>query len=62
MPEVSEKSGPSISKSALLLSPCLFWAKNGTEWYDEAYTDTTDRDFGTLFHQKIDDYLKGKDG
>ena len=50
----------SLSKSALLLSPCVTWAHPKSEWYDDKYTDTTDRDIGTEFHQMIDDYLKGK--
>jgi hypothetical protein len=55
-----EKVGPSISKSALLLSPCITWANPKSKWYEEKYTDTSDRDLGIEFHSLIDSYLKGK--
>lgn len=52
---------PSLSKSALLLSPCLTWAGAQARWYDEAYTgdsaDMNKRDKGTLFHQTMDNYM-----
>lgn len=50
----------SISKSALLLSPCLAWAAPDAEWYQEDKVDPEDlskRDKGTLFHQEIHDYI-----
>lgn len=53
------KLGPSMSKSALLLSPCLAWAHPKAKWYDEKHTDTSARDLGTEFHRLIDSYLKG---
>lgn len=52
--------GPSLSKSALLLSPCVTWAHPKAKHYEEKYTDTSDRDLGTEFHNLIDAYLKGK--
>lgn len=54
---------PSASKSALLLSPCLAWARLGAAGYDEKKVDREDheaRDKGTLFHAMMDDYYKGK--
>lgn len=54
------KAGPSISKSALLLSGCLTWAHPKTKHYDEKHTDTTKRDKGSLFHSLIDSYIKGQ--
>lgn len=49
---------PSLSKSALLLSPCKYWARGDVAWYEEKYTDTTDRDMGSQFHQEIDQWLR----
>lgn len=46
----------SASKSALVLSPCLRWAGEGIKEYDDKYTDTTKRDFGTLFHSAMEKY------
>lgn len=46
----------SLSKSALLLSPCLTWAGPGARWYEEDKVDPEDlskRDKGTLFHRII---------
>ncbi len=54
---------PSLSKSALLLSPCSTWAGPQAAWYDEEYTgdseDMSKRDFGTLFHNLMDQYITG---
>ncbi len=55
------RQGPSMSKSALLLSGCLAWAHPRAKWYDEKHTDTTDRDIGTEFHRQIDSYIRGAD-
>ena len=50
---------PTISKSALLLSPCVYWAKETSRWYDESFEeDTSKRDLGTEVHRAIDAYLK----
>lgn len=57
-----EKAGPSISKSALLLSGCLAWANPRAKWYDEKHTDTSARDLGTEFHRQIDNFIKGNGG
>ncbi len=50
--------GPvSLSKSALLLSPCIAWAGPQALWYDEDkvdHSDTEKRDKGTSFHRDID--------
>lgn len=54
------KAGPSMSKSALLLSPCLAWAHPKAKHYDDRYTDTSDRDLGTEFHRLMDEFIKGK--
>lgn len=46
----------SLSKSALLLSPCVAWAGPGSQWYEEDKVDAEDlskRDKGTLFHARI---------
>lgn len=46
----------SMSKSALLLSPCIAWAGGGAVWYDENRVDVDElskRDKGTLFHKMI---------
>lgn len=51
--------GPSISKSALLLSGCLFWTSKKAKKYDERHTDHSDRDLGTEFHRLMDEYMKG---
>ncbi len=49
--------GPvSLSKSALLLSPCIRWASGQSQWFDESKVDATDtvkRDKGTEFHTRI---------
>lgn len=49
---------PSLSKSALLLSPCVAWASPMAKWYDDRFTDTSKRDRGTAFHEAIDDYIR----
>lgn len=52
---------PSLSKSALLLSPCIAWADPDNRWYDESKEkpeDTEKRDAGTRFHELIDQWLK----
>ncbi len=52
---------PSLSKSGLLLSPCIAWAGPLSRWYDEEKVDLEDmskRDKGTCFHRAIDDFLK----
>lgn len=49
---------PSMSKAALLLSPCIAWADPRAKWYDDRFTDTTKRDRGTAFHEAIDAYIK----
>lgn len=51
-------TGPSMSKSALLLSPCVFWAGQKAKQYDDKFTDTSDRDVGTEFHRLIDEYIR----
>lgn len=53
---------PSMSKSSLLLGPCLYWATEEADWYDEGKVDPADtakRDNGTVFHGWMDDYAKG---
>ncbi len=48
---------PSLSKSALLLSPCLAWANPQAKHYDEKYVEgdkLSKRDKGTLFHKLVD--------
>ncbi len=52
---------PSLSKSALLMSPCLRWADPTSEHYDEVYVDGDEiskRDLGTLFHTAMDVWVK----
>ncbi len=52
---------PSMSKSALLLSPCIGWAGPQARWFDESKVDKSDtvkRDQGTEFHQLIDRHQK----
>lgn len=51
---------PSLSKSGLLLSPCVAWAAPDAKWYDDRFTDTTKRDRGTTFHGGIYRYETGK--
>lgn len=53
---------PSLSKSALLLSPCLAWASPDRAWFDEKRVDaedTTKRDLGITFHDILDQNQKG---
>ncbi len=50
--------GPSASKSALLLSPCLRWTGPDAREYREENTDTSKRDKGTAFHDSMDEYYK----
>lgn len=57
-----KRGGPSISKSALLLSGCLAWAHPKAKWYDEKHSDTSARDLGTEFHRQIDAFIQGNDG
>lgn len=55
---------PSISKSGLLLSPCIAWAGPQAQWYDESKIDPADKtkqSDGTLFHQEIDAFTKDPD-
>jgi hypothetical protein len=57
-------TAPSLSKSALLLSPCIAWAGPQARWYDEDKVeakDTEKRDKGTLYHKRIDIFAKGDD-
>lgn len=56
------KQGPSISKSALLLSGCLAWAHPKAKWYDEKHSDTSARDLGTEFHRQIDAFIRENGG
>ncbi len=55
--------GPvSLSKSALLLSPCIAWAGPQAKWFDESKVDPSDtvkRDKGTEFHGRIDAFSTG---
>lgn len=51
---------PSLSQSALLLSPCLAWADPGARWYDDKYADTSKRDKGTNVHRIIDCLLTNR--
>lgn len=54
------RGAPSLSKSALLLSPCIRWAGPQAEWYDEVYVDGDEmskRDIGTHVHQSIHKYM-----
>lgn len=58
---VTTHSAPSMSKSALLLSPCIAWAGPMAQWYNEDQVeaqDTQKRDDGTTFHKWIDWYSK----
>lgn len=48
----------SLSKSALFLSPCIYWL--GREQYDDRFADTTERDKGTKFHREIDAWIKAQ--
>lgn len=53
---------PSMSKSALLVSPCSAWTNPEALWYDEERIDGVDhqkRDDGTVFHQVMDGHAKG---
>lgn len=53
----------SLSKSGLLLGPCLAWANKTSDWYDEVFVDGEDlskRDLGTAFHKAIDRYESGE--
>ena len=46
----------SLSKSALLLSPCIAWTGDRAAWYEEDKVDADDlskQDQGTLFHKII---------
>jgi len=54
------KANLSLSKSALFLSPCIYWV--GKEEYDSRFADTTERDKGTKFHQEIDQWIKSQKG
>lgn len=51
---------PSLSKSALMLSPCLSWTRPDARHYADEFTDTTKRDRGTQFHLLIANYIQGK--
>ncbi len=51
----------SLSKSGLLLSPCIKWAEEGVPWYDDRFTDTTKRDIGTRVHAAIDASVNGQE-
>lgn len=46
---------PSLSKSALLLSPCIYWAGKGVQWYDNDYDPESKREKGTAVHSLIDE-------
>lgn len=48
----------SLSKSALLLSPCLRWAGPEAREYEDEHADTSKRDKGTAFHSAMDEYYK----
>lgn len=53
-------NAPSLSKSALVLGPCLAWAGPQARWFDEDKVDRTDteaRDNGIAFHGAMDAYL-----
>jgi hypothetical protein len=52
---------PSLSKSALLLSPCIAWTHPTAEQYDDRFTDTTKRDRGTTFHNESHAIIGGAD-
>jgi hypothetical protein len=47
-----------LSKSALLLSPCTAWAGEGVPLYDDSLTDNLKRDQGIEVHEAIDVYGK----
>lgn len=49
---------PSLSKSALMLSPCIAWAGPQAPWYEEDKVDNTKRDLGIVFHSSIDESIK----
>lgn len=49
----------SLSKSALILSPCLGWAHPKAQWYKESVGDTTARDKGTNFHSFMEEHIGG---
>lgn len=52
----------SLSKSALILSPCLRWAGEGVAEYDRQRIDRDDhekRDQGIMFHDGLDEHAKG---
>ncbi len=51
---------PSISKSALMLSPCTAWARPGTAVYKEEYINAKERDDGTVFHKEIWNYINNR--
>lgn len=53
---MSEK--PSLSKSALILSPCLAWTHPSARYYDDRFTDKSARDSGTRVHKAIDLWLR----
>jgi hypothetical protein len=58
------KHVPSMSKSALLLSPCNGWFSDGAAWYEEDRVDFKDiqkREDGKVFHAIMDGYVKGLD-
>lgn len=46
----------SLSKSALLLSPCIRWAWDGAKPYEDEFADTLKRDKGTNFHFCMETY------
>jgi hypothetical protein len=51
---------PTLSKSGLLLSPCIAWANSSARWYEEDKVDKEDldkRDQGIQFHRCIDKYI-----
>ena len=52
----------SLSKSALLLSPCIAWAGPKAKWYNEDRIDTNDttkRDDGTSVHRNLCSHITG---
>lgn len=48
----------SLSKSALILSPCLTWAGDGAKAYEDELADTSKRDRGIEFHDAMDAYYR----
>lgn len=52
---------PSMSKSALLLSPCTRWADPRAKWYDESKVEFKERDEGTMFHEAMDQFSQTLD-